>query len=203
MSKPTGLQIELRELGALSPSGYFIGLHIRMAVPLMTFQTYPQEWRDHYTEAAYALSDPILAWGFGPTGTARWSNLGIPDPFGILEAGSTFGLRYGVAVSYGPISSRTIAGSARDDREFTDDEMERIETIVRRLHEATIPPESLTKAQIDALTRIAAGDRHAQAAAALGISESALKARLTSARQKLLARTTAEAIQRAKDYRLL
>lgn len=203
MSKPTGLQIELRELGELSPSGYFVGLHIRMAVPLMTFQTYPQEWRDHYTEAAYALRDPILAWGFGPVGSARWSNLGIPDPFGILDAGATFGLRFGVAVSYGEISSRTIAGSARDDREFTDEEIERIEVIVQRLHNATIPPESLTKAQVDALKRVASGDRHAQAAAALGISESAFKARLTSARQKLLARTTAEAIQRAKDYRLL
>ncbi len=203
MSRPTGLQIELRELGELSPSGYFIGLHIRMAVPLITFQTYPQEWRDHYTEAAYALRDPILAWGFGPVGSARWSNLGIPDPFGILEAGATFGLRYGVAASYGEISSRTIAGTARDDREFTDEEIERIEVIVQRLHNATTPPDSLTKAQIDALSRVAAGDRHAQAAAALGISESAFKARLTSARQRLLARTTAEAIQRAKDYRLL
>jgi hypothetical protein len=34
-----------------------------MAAPLITFQTYPQEWRDHYTEAAYALRDPILAGG--------------------------------------------------------------------------------------------------------------------------------------------
>jgi len=67
----------------------------------------------------------------------------------------------------------------------------------------TEPPESLTPAQIQALRLIAAGDRHAAAAAKLGISESALKARLNAARQRLLARTTAEAIQRAKDYRLL
>ncbi|MEY4872948.1 MAG: hypothetical protein RLZZ563_2278, partial [Pseudomonadota bacterium] len=45
--------------------------------------------------------------------------------------------------------------------------------------------------------------RHAAAAEKLGISESALKARITSARIRLMARTTAEAIQRAKDYRLI
>jgi LuxR family transcriptional regulator len=61
----------------------------------------------------------------------------------------------------------------------------------------------LTKAQVEALRCIAQGDRHAAAAAKLGISESALKARLTAARHNLMARTTAEAIQRAKDYRLL
>ena len=37
----------------------------------------------------------------------------------------------------------------------------------------------------------------------LGISESALKARILGARVKLGARTTAEAIRRAKDFRLL
>ena len=53
------------------------------------------------------------------------------------------------------------------------------------------------KAQIEALKCIAGGDRIAAAAAKLGISESALKARITSARIRLMARTTAEAIQRA------
>jgi LuxR family transcriptional regulator len=67
----------------------------------------------------------------------------------------------------------------------------------------TEPPEELTRAQIEALRCIAGGDRHAAAAAKLGISESALKARITSARIRLMARTTAEAIQRAKDYRLI
>ena len=61
----------------------------------------------------------------------------------------------------------------------------------------------LTKAQIAALKLLADGDRNAAAAAKLGISESALKLRLASARERLMARTTAEAIQRAKDYNLL
>ena len=50
---------------------------------------------------------------------------------------------------------------------------------------------------------MASGSRYAEAAALLGISESALKARLKSARERLYARTTAEAIQRAQEYNLL
>ncbi len=92
---------------------------------------------------------------------------------------------------------------ARADREFTDAEIEDLQSIVMRLHEMTEPPQKLTRAQIEALKCIADGDRYAAAAAKLGISESALKARLTSARQRLMSRTTAEAIQRAKDYGLI
>ncbi|CAM5352846.1 autoinducer binding domain-containing protein [Frigidibacter albus] len=169
----------------------------------MLFQTYRQDWSDHYTDNGYALRDPMIAWGFSTTGVTRWSEMAVPDTFGILKEAASFGLVYGAAVSCGAISSRTIAGIARSDREFADDELTRIEGIVGSLHDMTEPPESLTLAQIQALRLIAAGDRHAAAAAKLGISESALKARLNAARQRLLARTTAEAIQRAKDYRLL
>jgi LuxR family transcriptional regulator len=169
----------------------------------MQFSNYNQDWLDHYTEKAYALRDPTIAWGFSTEGACRWSEIGIPDPFGLFEEAKSFGLTFGLTVSCGPVRSRTISSFARADRDFTDFEIEKISELVRRLHDITEPPESLTTAQIEALKLIAAGDRHAAAAAKLNISESALKARLMSARQKLLARTTAEAIQRAKDYRLM
>jgi LuxR family transcriptional regulator len=203
MSFKSGIDLELDQLCKLAPAGYFVGLHIRFAAPLMTFQTYDQRWADRYTEQAYALRDPLIAWGFSTTGVSRWSEIDIPDPFAIMSEAASFGLKFGVSVACGPISSRTIAGVSRSDREFTDDEVRNVEKIVFRLHDMTEPPESLTPAQIEALRCIAAGDRHAAAAAKLGISESALKARLTAARHRLLARTTAEALQRAKDYRLL
>ncbi|MEZ5722989.1 MAG: hypothetical protein R3D59_16405 [Paracoccaceae bacterium] len=54
-----------------------------------------------------------------------------------------------------------------------------------------------------ALRLVARGNRYAEAAALLGISESALKARLRSARERLFVRTTAEAVQRAQTESLL
>ncbi len=203
MSTQAGIDLELRKLGRLAPQGFYIGLHIRFTSPLMSFQTYNPAWVNHYTEHGYVLRDPMTAWGFSATGTIRWSDKQLVDPFGLFKEAATYGLKYGMTVACGPIRSRTVCSFAREDREFTDEEISTISGIVHRLHEMTEPPDNLTKAQIEALKYIAGGDRHAAAAAKLGISESALKARLTSARDRLMARTTAEAIQRAKDYRLL
>lgn len=203
MSSRAEINAGLKKLQKFAPQGYFVGLHIRFAAPLLQFQTYPEAWSNFYSENGYALRDPTIAWGFSTTGGCRWSNLPIPDPFNILRDAADHGLIYGLTVSHGPISSRTISSFARDDREFLDEEIVEISASVRRLHEITEPPASLTKAQKEALRCIAEGDRHAAAAAKLGITESAFKARLISARERLMARTTAEALQRAKEYRLL
>ncbi|MFT4715074.1 MAG: LuxR family transcriptional regulator [Paracoccaceae bacterium] len=203
MSTKIGLDRILFQLSVESPVGYMAGMHIRFAGPLIQFQTYDQAWIDYYTDKAYVHRDPMIAWGFSTEGSIRWSEIEIPDPFDIWGQAASFGLKYGLAIAHGPLSSRSIVGCARSDREFDDDEIKRIECLVNALHTATDPPDSLTDAQKEALQLIADGDRHAAAAAKIGISESALKARLTSARNRLLARTTAEAIQRAKDYKLL
>lgn len=197
------MDVELAQLGRSAPAGFFIGLHIRFTSPLFTFQTYDQRWIDHYTENGYVLRDPMTAWGFAKTGCIRWSDPALPDPFGLFVEAATYGLNYGCTVACGPIKSRTIASFARSDREFRDDEIATIEARVLRLHDLTEPPEALTEAQVEALRMIAGGDRFAAAAEKLGISESALKARITTARNRLMARTTAEAIQRAKDNRLI
>ncbi|MEZ5753922.1 MAG: autoinducer binding domain-containing protein [Paracoccaceae bacterium] len=203
MSVKIGLDLELHRLSLLAPAGYFVGLHIRFTAPLFAFQTYDQTWLNHYTEKGYVLRDPMVAWGFSRNGTIRWSDPDLPDPFGLFTEAASFGLKHGCTVSHGPIHSRTIASFARPDREFLDGEIASLQEIVLRMHDMTEPPEELTKAQVEALRCIAGGDRHAAAAEKLGISESALKARITSARIRLMARTTAEAIQRAKDYRLI
>jgi LuxR family transcriptional regulator, quorum-sensing system regulator SdiA len=203
VSKVPVIDLLLHEMGLSAPSGFAVGLHIRYVSPLIMVNTYPEEWQEVYTAKVYGLRDPTLAWGLGHSGTRRWSQIGLPDPFGIMAEAAQYGLRFGMIASTGPLSSRTIAGAARADREFTDDEMNHIHRIVQRMHDLSEPPARLSRPQADALRCIADGDRHAAAAARLGISESAFKARLTAARQKLMARTTAEAVQRAREYGLI
>ncbi|WP_284377244.1 helix-turn-helix transcriptional regulator [Amylibacter marinus] len=203
MSKNIGLDNEFAKLGAIAPLGYGVGLHIRFASPLISLYTWSKEWQDHYTGNVYGLRDPMIAWAFAKKGACRWSECPLPDPFGIISQAGEFGLTFGATISCGPLSSRTIVGISRDDREFTDDELNAALDVVEFLHEKAEPPESLTKAQKEALQLVAAGYRYAEAAQKLGISESALKLRLSSARNRLLARTTGEAIQRAKDYKLM
>jgi LuxR family transcriptional regulator len=203
MSLRAGIDLRTKQLGQMAPSGFFYAMHIRFALPLMHHQTYPQGWTDLYTEEAYAFRDPIIAWGFSVDGSARWSEIDIPDPFEIIKQARAYGMNYGFAVACGEKKSRTIASASRPDREFTNVEISDFAKIIEKLHQMTEPPEKLTNAQIEALRCVANGDRHAAAAEKLNISQSAFKARLALARDNLLARTTAEALQRARDYRLL
>ena len=197
------LELGLSRLNNLAPAGYALGLHIRFASAHIMIQTYDPQWIEIYTRNGYMLCDPMVSWGFGAEGAIRWSELDYPDPHRIFEKAAKYGLTYGVAISTGDVASRTIGGFARSDREFTDREIEQIADTVRILHEESTPPESLTDAQRMALRLIAKGCRYAEAAAILGISESALKARLKAVRDRLFVRTTAEAIQRAQEYHLL
>ncbi len=202
-SDRTSLELGIARLKRLAPEGYALGLHIRFASAHIMIQTYDPAWIEVYTSRGYMMCDPLVSWGFSTTGTSRWSELDHPDPHNVLGQAADFGMKFGVAVSHGPTSSRSIGGFARADREFTDEEIETISRTVMKLHEESTPPDSLTKAQRQALRLVASGSRYAEAAALLGISESALKARLKSARERLYARTTAEAIQRAQEYKLL
>lgn len=202
-SEYQGLDLGLSRLNRLAPKGYALGLHVRFASAHIMVRTYPAAWIETYTERGYMLCDPLVSWGFGSEGAIRWSEMNYPDPHNIMGQAAEHGLKFGVAVSHGPISSRSIGGFARDDREFTDSEIDQIHQTVKLLHRESTPPESLTAGQHHALSLIAKGYRHAEAAALLGISGSALKARLKSARERLFARTIAEAIQRAKEYKLL
>ncbi|QMU56845.1 MAG: LuxR family transcriptional regulator [Boseongicola sp.] len=198
-----GLQAGFDALSEIAPKGFSAGLHIRFASPLVYVRTYEDAWTKIYDDNAFALRDPLVFWGFGVKGSTRWSEIRLPDPFNILGQARDYGLVYGAVVSHGAITSRTIVEIAREDREFTDTEVAEAVKIVKRLHVSAEPPTELTPAQVEALRLLADGDRHTAAAAKLGISESALKARLQSARVRLGARTTAQALKKAREYQLL
>jgi len=203
MGKARTLDQMMLELGKMSPCGFSAGLHIRFAAPLVYVRTYPEKWIRIYDENAFALRDPLVFWGLGVKGQTRWSDIKLPDPFNIIGQARKAGLLFGAVISHGPISSRSIVGMARDDREFTEDEIDRAAALVHEMHELAEPPSELTPAQAEALRLLAEGDRHTAAAAKLGISESAFKARLQSARVRLGARTTAQALKKAREFRLL
>lgn len=193
----------LERLDRLAPMGYTVGLHIRFATPLIYKSSYPAAWVDHYNSHSYYLRDPLVFWGVGIEGTTRWSSIPLPDPFGVMKKAAGHGLNYGAVSSYGPITSRSIVGIGRSDREFDEGELAQLKELTIQLHIEAKPPSDLTKAQIEALQCLANGDRHTAAAERLGITESAFKARLQSARVRLEARTTSEAIRKAREYRLL
>jgi len=197
------LDAAFEELGEIAPAGYAAGLKLRFSGPALVRDTYPAEWTKHYAESLMAFWDPTVVWALANIGHVRWSALKIPDPMGVMKQARTHGLNYGVVISLGKLSKRSLLGIAHTDREFTDDEIHHALDIFTRIHKIVTESKLLTKSQLEALKLIAGGDLHAAASDRLGISESALKARLKSARIRLNARSTAEAITRAKEHNLL
>lgn len=203
MSKKREIYSLLGSLDALAPGGYAVALHIRFTAPLFERNCYPESWQKVYYGNAYQFRDPILFWATGKSGKSRWSEISMPDPFGVMDKAREHGLIYGVVASCGKITSRSVVGVARSDREFSDSELDAVSEINLLLHDVIKPPANLTPAMIEALSLMSTGYRHTAAALELGISESALKARLTSARLRLDAQTTAEAVTRAREYGFL
>jgi LuxR family transcriptional regulator len=115
----------LEQVENLSSSGFAIAFHIRLTSPDFLFQTYPKDWIDIYSEKGYVMVDPIVRWGFTQTGAIRWSGLGDLDDQNILKQSLAYGMAYGVA------------GFARKDREYTDDEINVLTQHVQDLHEQT------------------------------------------------------------------
>ena len=190
-------------LPQLAPVGSHLALRLTVPPQLHRLLVCPTSWVALCTAQAYRLRDPVVAWALWGVGSVRWSAITLPDPLDILGQAGAHGLVYGATVSTGPLDARTIGSLARSDRELTDQELARAEVIITQLHQRLMPPRPLTRAQVEALRLIAKGYRYADAAKALQISQSALKARITAARHHLRARTTAEAIQRAASYDLI
>ena len=68
MSIQTVIAFHTQKLEHCAPDGFSYALHIRFALPLMKHQTFPAGWLALYDEQAFALRDPIVAWGFGVEG---------------------------------------------------------------------------------------------------------------------------------------
>lgn len=124
-------------LEAQSPAGFAIAFHIRFTRPDFLFQTYSKTWTDIYSQSGMVMHDPIVRWGFENTGTIRWTELACDDPMGILEQARPHGLVYGFACAVENGGTRSVAGFARADREFTDAEIAGIATEVANLHDET------------------------------------------------------------------
>jgi len=148
------IERELARLDALSPSGFAIAFHVRFTTASYQLQSYPEDWLDVYSKEGLVMQDPIVGFGFEQTGWTRWSDLAQNDPGGVLDRARAFGLAYGVAIAVDDNDSRTVAGLARPDREFTDKEIEEVERIIRSLHDLTLDSGSMSEKARDELKRL-------------------------------------------------
>lgn len=164
----------------------------------------PADWVDHYTAQRFMLNDPVMQWIYANSGSARWSDIELPDPRRVLAQAKAFGLRYGLAVSVlDDEGQRSFGTFVRRDREFSDDEIRLLQAYVTRCHMAKAPPRNVTEAELEALAMVKEGLRLKQIAHRLNVSEGAVKQRLRNAKRKLGAQTSTQAVTLATEFGMI
>ena len=127
----------LKALDALCDSGFALAVHIRLIRPTLLYQTYAQDWVDHYSLKGFMLTDPTVLWGLEHTGSVRWSSLASQDKAGVIRDALAFGLTNGCTYATGPASSRTIASATKSGADFTEAEQKKIMSLVEAIHDIT------------------------------------------------------------------
>lgn len=197
---------DLQDFATLAPAGYYIALRIGFAFPMEEHNALPQAWVADYTARGLMLHDPILRWVYEHTGSIRWSAISYDDPRCVLQTASDHGLRFGAAIGIvdtGQGGQRSFGTFAREDREFSSDEIAALEGMLAQLHAARTPPGNLTRAELEALEMIKDGLLMKEIAGRLGVSEGAVKQRLKNAKLKLKAKTSTQAATLATGYGLI
>ncbi len=144
MSENSEVVALLRQIGAASPAGFAIALHVGFTAPKYLFQAYPRDWIARYSELGLVLKDPTVHWGFANTGSCRWSDLEGNDPAGVMAMAREHGLHYGVTLALLEDGSRSVASFARSDREFDTGEIAAISGLFDQLHAETRQTDRLT-----------------------------------------------------------
>ncbi len=154
MTRRASIAAMLHDLDRMSPAGFAIALHIRFTTPTYMFQTYAKRWLDHYTGTGLIMHDPVVRWGMQNAGYARWSELEAMDFGRVMEQAKDFGLMNGAAIAIVEGGSRSVAGLARADREYSDAELDEMEGRLSDLHRATAGLGEISAADRTALKRL-------------------------------------------------
>lgn len=149
--------------------------------------TYPQSWQERYEKLKWIAVDPVLNWAFrGPGGDERWSAIGVGTVGGkrFMEAARKAGLRYGAVFVRNVGTGVSFISVARPDRELSSGEMAKLSGVATEFFADITTEDRISKRAIDVLQRLADHQSISEISEELGISESAVKARLNDARKK-------------------
>lgn len=180
-------------------------MNVRHSRPAFKETTYPSAWIKEYSESCYIIGDPSIVWGIGNSGFIRWSDLGlvIGDPLSILTQAARYGLSFGAAVAHHDGDSFSLGSFARKDREFSDAELQSLHNNLIEGHRVVREKLPLNSGQLKALEAISHGLTYEQSCEQLGISRTALRARLAAARKRLNVDNNMMAVYQAIELGLI
>lgn len=176
---------------------------------------WPQDWATRYFERQYVRKDPTLAHSLEADGPLDWSELSLRagEPcHHVMQEARAFGLIEGLTIPQITIDCQRVALSFAGDSLDHSPEARAMLTIlawygvsrVLQLRAATFATSiSLSRRERECLLWTAEGRSMADTATILGISVKAVEKYLATARAKLNALTTTQAVAQAMRHGLL
>jgi len=188
----------------LAPAGFRLVKNGTITDPVSDFiEGMPEEWIKVYVAQGYAIADPVLLWSTLNSGAKRWSEIELDDFLGVLQKAKAYGLNYGVVVSKIVDGRFSIISVARDDREYTDDEIAICTDLLQQMMSDHDRPVALKQSEKDVLQLLSQGHSLENAARDAKVSISTLKYRLNRARLALGAKSSIEAVAKAVQQKLI
>jgi LuxR family transcriptional regulator len=184
------------EFEEVAYAGFYVAIRVGFAFPVVERNNLPQDWVREYTASGLIVHDPAMSWAYKNCGVTRWSDIVCLDALGILELAKNHGLNFGAVASCvdpDDASQRSFGFFCRSDREFQPPELIWLLESLVALHQSHARPKNLTVAELETLSLVKNGLLMKEIANLLGVSESAIKQRLKSARTKLKAKTGSQA----------
>jgi LuxR family transcriptional regulator, quorum-sensing system regulator SdiA len=194
------------DLGCVAAAGHYLAIRVGFAFPMVERNNLPTNWVQEYTASGLIVHDPAIIWAYQSTGAVRWSEIVALDTLGVLELAKNHRLNFGAVASCldaDDSCQRSFGIFCRSDREFSDQELEWLRNHLEALHRSHARPKNLTAAELETLSLVKNGMLMKEIAGLLGISESAIKQRLKSARKKLNAKTGLQAAATATMLKMI
>ncbi|SMR81315.1 LuxR family transcriptional regulator [Aliiroseovarius halocynthiae] len=191
------------EIEDLAPSGFSLLVNVSLRGYEHFECTYPISWQQEYEAKRYFVLDPILLWALFKTGDYRWSGVPIPDFRRFMRKAAEHGLKYGACFCRSSGHHHSLISVSRADREYTEMEMLRISEIATELFMKLSRGDLFTNAELQVLQCLAHDLNVKESAAKIGVSESAVKERLSTCRKKLGCRTNYHLVALAMKKNLI
>lgn len=181
------------------------------------FVNYPGAWKAHYAERGLARIDPTLIIASRSIAPVDWTRIPRDAMFeAVFREAFDFGISdNGITVPvrgpYGDIGmlSVTRKGSAQEWAKVARNIVTQLQSFAVHLHDSVMQTDEmsrllrhpqLSKREIEVLQWIAAGKTYGDVGEILSISDRTVEVHLRSAREKLRALTTTQAVARAIKY---
>lgn len=194
----------------IAPKGYIVAINVRNTTPQVFHCTYDEAWWNEYSTNRYRVFDPTVHWACAHTGTVRWSEVTrlplMTLSNKVMKRAMLNDLCYGMVISRKSVmhsQQKSMFSAARNDREFTDAELAELQTAFTNIADTVEPQVLLLRDERLVLEASARGLGYKETALEMGKSVVTVKVRLASARKKLGAKNTPQAVLIANASNLI